>query len=66
MTDQVAERVPPKIAAVMLGRSVRWLCEARRITRRGRSYGPSWVKLGGRILYRLEELESWQERGRGL
>jgi len=65
MADFGPAEVSPKQAATLLGRSVRWLCEARRITRAGRSYGPEWIKRCGRIVYRTEELLAWKERGRG-
>jgi hypothetical protein len=43
----------------------RWRMTSRTLDRwRVGGYGPAWHVIGGRILYRLEDIEDFEHRGR--
>jgi len=49
--------IPQKTAAKMIGKSVQWLI----LRRKSEKDGPPWYKIGGRFMYKREEVSSWLE-----
>lgn len=60
MKSDLPEFLTPKQVCAMIGRSYRWLFEARREPGKG----PPGFKIGGRYSYRPREVESWMEEKR--
>lgn len=50
----------PKQVCERIGRSYRWLLDARKIPDKG----PPGFKIGGRMLYRPEDVKNWFESQR--
>lgn len=43
----------------------RWRMSGRTLERwRAERYGPAWIRIGGRILYRLEDILTYEDRQR--
>lgn len=58
--DLAGRRVlPVDLAAAYLGVSPRTMREWRFLSRDGELVGPAWVVVGGRIGYRVNELDRW-------
>jgi len=55
-----SDRVPLKVAAQIVGRSISWMHRARQ----RREYGPPWIKIGSRIMYSKAEISAWLDRCR--
>lgn len=55
---ELADRVPTKVAAEIIGVHPQWLHKGRGQTP---PKGPPWYRIGGRVYYQRSDLKAWIE-----